>query len=257
MKEPFEIWWEENMVGFGVSDELRKLLANAFAGGMEASSGMKSVAVKKMSYHDLVNHIRLNRLDAYAIGDPEIVAIWPLPPSMAKDKILPAAIPVDPSLPEKPKSFMGDIHWGDPVRDEPKSVPLSKTMYDPSSDTWKTRTGSSVRTVGAEVWHTAETYADMSREEREREMAVIADMLKKKIDESVLDKVRGSVGMTTGGMTTGLIPPKHLYDHRDFVKSMVFSKDILTTEQRETLAMKKKEMSDRISKLAKKHKVRK
>lgn len=80
---------------------------------------------------------------------------------------------------------------------------------------------------------------------------------RKKIDESVLDKVRGSVGMTTGGMTTGLIPPKHLYDHRDFVKSMVFSKDILTTEQRETLAMKKKEMSDRISKLAKKHKVRK
>ena len=258
MKEPFEIWWEENMGGFGVSDELKKFLAKAFAGGMEASSGMKSVSIKKMSYTDLKNHIGKGGFDPHHIGEPEIVAIWPLPPSMAKDRIHPTGIPFPSSPTEKLKSFMGDIHWGDAK--EPEVVPFTTSdtrLYDPALDMWKTRTGSSVRTVGSEVWHTAETYADMSREEREREMAVIADMLKKKIDESVLDKVRGSVGMTTGGMTTGLIPPKHLYDHMDFVASMSHPKKILTEEQRDALAMKKKEMSDRINKLAKKHKVRK
>ena len=256
MKEPFEIWWGENMGGFGVSDELKKLLAKAFAGGMEASSGMKSVSVKKISYINLMRHIKSGDFDPYQVGEPEFVAIWPLPPSMAEDEPARAMLPrrpPEPSPTERLKSFMGDVAWGD----EPKSVPLSKTMYDPSTDTWHTRTGSTDRIVGAEVWHTAETYADMSREEREREMAVIADMLKKKIDESVLDKVRGSVGMTTGGMITGLIPPKHLYDHMDFVASMSHPKKILTDEQRKTLAMKKKEMSDHINKLAKKHKARK
>lgn len=171
MKEPFEIWWEENMVGFGVSDELRKLLAKAFTGGMEASSGMKSVPIRKMSLPALERHIAMAGLDTHKVGEPEIIAVWPMPPSMAVGEAL---LHIPPPV-EKPKSFMGDIRWGDPVRDVP-----STTTYDPSSDTWKTRTGSSVRTVGAEVWHTAETYADMSREEREREMAVIADMLKKK-----------------------------------------------------------------------------
>ena len=273
MKEPFEIWWEENMGGFGVSTELKNLLSKAFTGGMEASSGMKSVPIRKMSLPALERHIAMAGLDTHKVGEPEIIAVWPMPPSMAVDE----ALRHIPPPVEKPKSFMGDIRWGDPVPIVP-----STTTYDPSSDTWHTRTvgdgshyvggggGSggglgvgfgggvlTTSTVGAEVWNTAETYADMSREEREREMAVIADMLKKKIDESVLEKFGASVGMTTGGMTTGLIPPKHLYDHRDFVTSMSHPKKILTDEQRKTLAMKKKEMSDHINKLAKKHKARK
>lgn len=273
MKEPFDIWWEENMGGFGVSDELKKLLAKAFTGGMEASSGMTSVPIRKMSYTELKHHIGKGGFDPHHIGEPEIVAIWPLPPSMAKDRIHPTGIAYPASPTEKLKSFMGDVAWGD----EPKSAPLSKTMYDPSSDTWHTRTVGSdshyvgggggfltTSTVGAEAWNKAEMYDDMSREERDREMTRIADLIRAKIDERVLDKVRESVRMTTGGMPTRRVEYKldeyqneHIIAHRDFVESMSYPKNILTDEQRKTIAMKKKEMSDRISKLAKKHKARK
>ena len=169
MKEPFDIWWDENMTGFGVSDELRKLLANAFAGGMEASSGMKSVAVKKMSYTDLRYYLDKEGRDPYQIGEPEIVAIWPLPPAMAKEIIhRPVATSVHSSPTEKLRSFMGDIKWGDlPTAFSPPKT--SAEVYDPSADTWKTRTGSTDRIIGAEVWHTTETYEDMSREERDRD----------------------------------------------------------------------------------------
>lgn len=268
MKEPFEIWWGENMGGFGVSDELKKLLAKAFAGGMEASSGMKSVAIKKMSLPALNRLLAETGHDPSKVGEPKFVAIWPMPPSMAVDE----AVRHIPPPVEKPKSFMGDIRWGDAK--EPEFLPIvpSTTTYDPSSDTWKTRTGSAYYVGGGDggssatlgKWHTAETYADMSREEREREMAVIADMLKKKIDESVLDKVRGSVGMTTGGMPIRPVEHKlsehqneHIIAHRQFVESMSSQKDkILSEKQRVVLAKKKKRlkdkaMADRIDELAK------
>lgn len=281
MKEPFDIWWDENMTGFGVSDELRKLLSKAFAGGMEASSGMKSVTVKPMSYTALRNHIAEGGFDPYSIGDPEFVAVWPLPPVMVKEHIHRAtpATSVHSSPTEKLRSFMGDIKWGDAK--EPEPIVPSTTTYDPSSDTWKTRTGSAyyvggggggglgggvltTSTVGAEKWHTTEMYDDMSREERDREMTRIADLMRKKIDESVLDKVRESVRMTTGGMATRPVEYKlaehqneHIIAHRNFVEAMSSHKDkILSEKQRVVLAKKKKRLkdkavADRIDELAK------
>jgi hypothetical protein len=259
MKEPFDIWWEENMNGFGVSDELRKLLANAFAGGMEASSGMKSVAVKKMSYPDMMKYVSESGFTPYHIGDPEVVAIWPLPPSMAKEIIhhpVPATS-VHSSPKEKLRSFMGDIKWGDVEEaDEVFSPTIAAKQYDPSTDTWKTRTGSTSRVVGAEEWHTIKSYDDMSRDDREREMATIAEMLRKRIDESVLERVSESTGLV--GHKLAEHQNEHIIAHREFVEGMSSHKDkIMSDAQRALLAAKKKEMSDRINKLAKKHKARK
>jgi hypothetical protein len=242
MKEPFEIWWDENMMGFGVSDELRKLLANAFAGGMEASSGMKSVAVKKISYVNLMRHIHDKDRDPHEVGEPEFVAIWPLPPSMADEE---ARKPRTPSLAptEKLRSFMGDVAWGDlPVTFSPPTT--SKTMYEPSTDTWKTRTGSTDRFISAEEWHTTEAYDDMSREERDREMTRIADLIRARIDESVLEKIRSS----PRPVEYKLAEPQneHIIAHRNFVEAMSSHKDkILSEKQRVVLAKKKKRLKDK------------
>jgi hypothetical protein len=256
MKEPFDIWWDENMTGFGVSDELRKLLANAFAGGMEASSGMKSVTVKPMSYTALRNHIAEGGFDPYSIGDPEFVAVWPLPPVMAKEHIHRAtpATSVHSSPTEKLRSFMGDVAWGDlPVTFSPPTT--SKTMYEPSTDTWKTRTGSTDRIIGAEEWHTIQAYDDMSREERDREMSRIADLMRKKIDESVIEKIRSSTGRVEHKLAEH--QNEHIIAHRNFVEAMSSHKDkILSEKQRVVLAKKKKRLkekavADRIDELAK------
>jgi len=258
MKEPFDIWWDENMIGFGVSDELRKLLANAFAGGMEASSGMKSVTVKPMSYTALRDHIAEGGFDPYSIGDPEFVAVWPLPPVMVKEHIHRAtpATSVHSAPTEKLRSFMGDIKWGDV--EEPDGVPFPSSatkLYDPAADTWKTRTGSTARVIGAEEWHTTEAYADMSREEREREMTVIAEMLRKKVDESVIEKIRSSTGRVAYKLAEH--QNEHIIAHRNFVEAMSSHKDkILSEKQRVVLAKKKKRLkdkavADRIDELAK------
>ncbi len=254
------------MTGFGVSDELRKLLANAFAGGMEASSGMKSVSIKKMSYTDLREYIDKEGRDPYHVGEPEIVAIWPLPLSMVKDRIhTSASIPPPSSPAEKLRSFMGDVSWGEEK--------MSKTMYDPTADTWHTRTvgsgshyvgggggsggvGSTARIIGAEEWHTVEEYDDMSREDREREMSRIADLIRKRIDESVLERVSESTGLV--GHKLAEHQNEHIIARREFVEAMSSHKDkVMSDAQRALLVAKKKEMSDRINKLAKKHKARK
>jgi hypothetical protein len=248
MKEPFDIWWDENMTGFGVSDELRKLLANAFAGGMEASSGMKSVAIKKMSYVNLMRYIHDKDRDPHEIGEPEFVAIWPLPPSMAANE---PPIPRVPTPTEKLRSFMGDIKWGDAKETDVVPFPPLATPYDPASDTWKTRTGSTDRIIGAEVWHTTDTYVGMSREERDREMTRIADLIRKKVDASVLEKIRPVEYKLAEHQN------EHIIAHREFVEAMSSHKDkILSEKQRVVLAKKKKRLkdkavADRIDELAK------
>jgi hypothetical protein len=250
MKEPFDIWWDKNMTGFGVSDELRKLLANAFAGGMEASSGMKSVAIKRMSLPALNRLLMETGHDPSKVGEPKFVAIWPMPPSMVVDE----ALRHMPPPVEKPKSFMGDVAWGDlPVTFSPPTT--SKTMYEPSTDTWKTRTGSTDRIISAKEWHTTEAYDDMSREDRDREMTRIADLIRKKVDESVIEKIRESTGRVAYKLAEH--QNEHIIAHRNFVEAMSSHKDkILSEKQRVVLAKKKKRLkdkavADRIDELAK------
>jgi hypothetical protein len=228
---------------------------------------MKSVAVKKISYVNLMRHIKSGRFDPYQVGEPEFVAIWPLPVSMADAEAIKS--PLRPT--EKLRSFMGDIKWGDAKEPELAPIVPSTTTYDPSSDTWKTRTGSAyyvggggggglgggvltTSTVGAEKWHTTEMYDDMSREERDREMTRIADLMRKKIDESVLEKVRKLTPSAEHKLSE--YQNEHIIAHRDFVESMAHPKNILTDEQRKALAKKKKRLkdkavADRIGKLAK------
>ena len=89
----FQAWWDLNMQGFGVSDELEKLLAKAFEGGVEAATGMVKSDVQIVDIMGLGDAMRKAGGGINDVGTPQYVVMWPTPPEVRKAYELGKPIP--------------------------------------------------------------------------------------------------------------------------------------------------------------------
>ena len=93
MITPFGIWWDNNMQGYGVSADLRELLAKAFEGGRESVSSVADKDVKIVDITEIGSVIRKEGGMLHDVGKPRYVTMWPTPPSVRRSLELGKEIP--------------------------------------------------------------------------------------------------------------------------------------------------------------------
>jgi hypothetical protein len=104
MGEQFQAWWDLNMQGFGVSDELEQLLAKAFEGGIEAATGMVKSDLQVIDIMGLGDAMRKTAGGINDVGTPQLVVLWPTPPKVREEFELGRSIVVDETDDPIPRS---------------------------------------------------------------------------------------------------------------------------------------------------------